>query len=163
MTLKWKDSKIIYILIIARTGHDTTAIALSNTVYYLAVNPVWFIRQPNPLEKCKCQSWLTTGITQDIQQNAREVAITVLGDDKEDVYPTRGTDKRVDLHQWSNERSELQLSAGFENWPNSLITLMIDSSYEHSVGQRFFKSRCQRLWTRWLRCTERYTCHCGSR
>lgn len=95
MTLKWKDSKIIYILIIARTGHDTTAIALSNTVYYLAVNPVWFIRQPNPLEKCKCQSWLTTGVTQDIQQNAREVAITVLGDDKEDVYPTMEQTKEL--------------------------------------------------------------------
>ncbi|KAL1928702.1 hypothetical protein VTP01DRAFT_2488 [Rhizomucor pusillus] len=57
--------------VLERRGcHDTTAIALSNTVYYLAVNP-------------------------DIQQNAREVAITVLGDDKEDVYPTRGTDKRT--------------------------------------------------------------------
>jgi cholesterol 24(S)-hydroxylase len=52
-------------------GHDTTANTLSFALYYLAKH-------------------------QDIQQRAREEAISILGDKPEDVLPTVEDTKKVD-------------------------------------------------------------------
>jgi cholesterol 24(S)-hydroxylase len=51
-------------------GHDTTANALSSAICFLAQNP-------------------------DIQQRAREEAISILGDESEDVLPTVDETKRM--------------------------------------------------------------------
>lgn len=72
------------LLVFFIAGHDTTALALAYTAYYLAVNPASIIRKP-----IRSLHWLILDVLlQDIQRKAREEAISVLGDAPEDVLPT---------------------------------------------------------------------------